>query len=326
MLLAGCATPPQTRLLEAHPPPFLGPEEQVLPVPFVAQEAYQCGPAALAMVLAQRGRQVDPASLVEEVYLPARHGSLQPELLAAVRRRQLLPLPVEPRLEALIHWVASGRPVLVLQNLGLAWYPRWHYAVVVGFDGARRELLLHSGRTPRYRISWATFERTWARAGYWGFVVLEPGERPLATDPEGYLRAAAALEKVAPEVDRVALWEAAAAVWPERPEFAFLYATALAESGHRQAAEARLRALLERHPDFLPAWNNLAHLLLARGDAAGAAALARRGLALAGGRHPVLERTLAEALAASSRPSTSGAGAPAESGSAPPAPASRTAP
>ena len=29
---------------------------------------------------------------------------------------------------------AGALTLLVLQNLGLSWLPRWHYAVVVGYD------------------------------------------------------------------------------------------------------------------------------------------------------------------------------------------------
>ena len=40
-------------------------------------------------------------------------------------------------------------PVVVLQNLGLSFAPRWHYAVLVGHDLATRELVLRSGDHPR---------------------------------------------------------------------------------------------------------------------------------------------------------------------------------
>src|SRR5512139_1678185 len=115
--------------------------------PFLPQARYQCGPAALATVLAARGVTVSPEELVREVYLPARQGGL-------------LAVAVEPDLDAVLEEVAAGNPVLVLQNLGLDWLPRWHYAVVVGYDLDAQELLLRSGTEPRRVTQFAVFLNT----------------------------------------------------------------------------------------------------------------------------------------------------------------------
>ena len=55
-------------------------------VPFVPQERYYCGPAALAMVLAWSGLPLTQEDLVPEVYTPGRKGSLRTDVLAASRR------------------------------------------------------------------------------------------------------------------------------------------------------------------------------------------------------------------------------------------------
>src|SRR5690606_15890104 len=87
--LAGCVGAPQSAALLASW------DEQALPlhspilldnVPFFAQDEYQCGPAALATVLVADGVEVTPEELVDQVYVPARQGSLQIEMLAAPRR------------------------------------------------------------------------------------------------------------------------------------------------------------------------------------------------------------------------------------------------
>ena len=85
-----------------------------------------------------RGMTVTPGELIPQVYLPAREGSLQAEIVAATCRRGLLAPPVEPALDALLAEIAAGHPVLVLQNLGLNWLPRWHYAVAIGYDDLER--------------------------------------------------------------------------------------------------------------------------------------------------------------------------------------------
>ncbi len=59
--------------------------------------SYQCGPAALATVLAASGVEVTADELVPEVYLPGRRGSLQPELVAATRNRDRVPYVLPPR-------------------------------------------------------------------------------------------------------------------------------------------------------------------------------------------------------------------------------------
>ena len=172
VMLAGCATPQTDRLLEsatAFPRPV-----ELTAVPFFPQEAYQCGPAALATVLNGSGLNVTPEELTPQVYLPERQGSLQFELLAAARRHGRVPYVLRPQLEAITTEIASGNPVLVLQNLGISAMPFWHYAVVVGFDLARAEVVLRSGREHRHVTSLRTFEHTWRRGDYWAVVVLPP--------------------------------------------------------------------------------------------------------------------------------------------------------
>ncbi|MDW8252235.1 MAG: PA2778 family cysteine peptidase, partial [Myxococcales bacterium] len=197
-LLAGCAGP-QARALLAQPPAALAERVELEEVPFHPQELYQCGPAALATVLAHSGAAVTPEALVPEVYLPARGGSLQAEMLAAARRHGRLAYPLAPQLADLLAEVAAGTPVLVLQNLALLPPARWHYAVVVGYDLAREEIVLRSGTTRRLALSLAAFERTWARAGRWAMVVVPAEKIPVTAVEERYLAAAVALERSAPE-------------------------------------------------------------------------------------------------------------------------------
>ena len=77
--LLGCATlSPQAELRSQA-------AVRVAEVPFVAQAAYQCGPAALAMLLQHADVQVAADELTPSVYLPERRGSLQAELIAAAQ-------------------------------------------------------------------------------------------------------------------------------------------------------------------------------------------------------------------------------------------------
>ena len=120
-------------------------------VPFYPQKAYQCGPAALAMVLEWSGINVDPDTLVPEVFTPSHKGSLQSALIGTARRHSRIAYPISS-LSDMLTEVAAGHPVIVLQNLGLSWYPVWHYAVVVGYDLPQGIVILHSGVTRERRF------------------------------------------------------------------------------------------------------------------------------------------------------------------------------
>lgn len=157
-------------------------------VPFFAQEELQCGPASLAMVLAWGGLAIRPDDLVSQVYTEQRRGSLQLSIVASARRHGRIAVRIES-IRELAAELAAGNPVLVLQNLGLGWYPVWHYAVAIGYDTGRGEIVLHTGTRPARAVPMPVFERTWARSGFWGLVVTAPDRLP-ALDDEARLRAA----------------------------------------------------------------------------------------------------------------------------------------
>jgi ABC-type bacteriocin/lantibiotic exporter with double-glycine peptidase domain len=68
-----------------------------------------------------------------------------------------------------------------LLNLRWAVWPQWHYAVVVGFDRTREEILLHSGLQARQVMSLQDFDRQWASAQRWGLLI-RPPRRPAVSD------------------------------------------------------------------------------------------------------------------------------------------------
>ena len=117
-----------------------GPTVQLDTTPFFPQREHECGPAALATLLGAAGQEASPEVLAPLLLVPGFEGSLQPELLAQARRRGFVAQPIAPTLAALVAELRAGRPVLVLQNNGLGWYPKWHYAVVIGYDPGPRSL------------------------------------------------------------------------------------------------------------------------------------------------------------------------------------------
>ncbi|MDH5737835.1 MAG: PA2778 family cysteine peptidase, partial [Gammaproteobacteria bacterium] len=151
--LSGCSNTPLTDQLLKQPPADLSVRRDLQSVPFFPQDAYQCGPAALATLLRHRDIQTEPDKLTDRVYLPARRGSLQVEMIATARSFGLLTYPLKPDLYQVLKEVDAGNPVLVFQNLSLPFWPQWHYAVVAGYDLPQRELILRSGTIARHRIS-----------------------------------------------------------------------------------------------------------------------------------------------------------------------------
>jgi tetratricopeptide (TPR) repeat protein len=293
-LLAGCAAPQVAELVERRPAD-LPASAEIASVPFFAQEDYQCGPASLAAVLVYAGRGATPDSLVPQVYLPGRKGSLQAEMLAGARRHGLVAYRIAPRLESLLGEIAAGTPVLVLQNLGLAWVPLWHYAVAIGYDLDARILVLRSGVTRRLEMSLDTFERTWARSGYWAMLALSPERLPGEAVEHAYVAAVAALERVDPAAARRG-YEAALLRWPQSLAAELGRGNASYALHDLAAAAAAYRHATQRHPASADAWNNLAQALIELGSRDEALVAARRALALGGPRLPAYRETLEDIL------------------------------
>ncbi|EIU3500045.1 PA2778 family cysteine peptidase [Pseudomonas aeruginosa] len=237
-------------------------------VPFFPQEAYQCGPAALATMLGQRGLALTPGQLKDEVFIPGREGSLQLEMVAAARRHGMLVYPLQGGLESVLEEVAAGNPVLVLQNQAFSWWPRWHFAVAVGFDRERRELVLRSGITRRWVTDFTSFESTWKRSGRWAVLTL-PGDRlPATAAAVPWLKAASDSEETGhPKVARRA-YEEAVRRWPEDAFAWFALGNSRYAAGDSAAAEQAMLTSVERRADFAAGWFNLSQLLAERGCAA----------------------------------------------------------
>lgn len=290
LLLAGCATP-QLGALLANRPAGLPDRVELETVPFYPQELYQCGPAALATTLTHAGVATTPEALVPQVYLPGREGSLQAEMLAAARRHDRVAYRLAPRLEQVLQEVAAGTPVLVFQNLAFAFAPRWHYAVVVGYDLPREEIILRSGTTRRLDTTLSNFERTWARGEYWAMVTLPADRLPATAAEERYVAAVAALERVSAAAAQRA-YATALERWPRNLVARIGLGNAAYALRDLPAAEAAYREATRHHPGAADAWNNLAQTLLERGRREEATAAARRAVELGGPRLAHYEATL----------------------------------
>lgn len=265
LCLGGCATLPQESMLHAEQQRQLPRALELEATPFFPQTDYQCGPAALATVLQAHGIQATPEALSPGVYLPGRKGSLQVEIIAAARQHHGLPYVLETSFSALLTEVASGNPVLVLQNLGLGWLPRWHYAVVVGYDLDREMLILRSGTLKQRHVSFAVFKRTWRRADNWGLVVLPAGEIPVTATVTAYLKAVHAFEETGLTEQAAKAYRAATRRWPGQGETWLMAGNVAFREQRIEEATADFLQATRLAPTDIRGWNNLAYALREQG-------------------------------------------------------------
>jgi tetratricopeptide (TPR) repeat protein len=291
--LCGCAATPQAHSLLQSGFNQLPPQVELADVPFFAQEAFQCGPASLASALNAAGFAATPESLKPMLYLPGRRGSLQVEMLAAARRHNALGYTLSPKLQDVLLEIASGTPVVVLQNLAFNWYPKWHYAVVIGYDIHRGEIILRSGLEHRQALPMRTFEHTWARSGYWAMVVLPLGKMPVTAKATEFLSAVSVLEKTSDPASAFSAYRAALIRWPGN----LIAQIGLGNNAYRMGdlaqAEAAFRQAAQDHPESAAAANNLAQTLADQGRFPEALEMAQKAVGLGGELLQTARETLA---------------------------------
>ena len=269
--LGGCTSMvPQTMGLREAWPAGVARQTEIGAVPFYPQLDYQCGPSALATTLVHAGVDVTPDDLVKSVYLPARQGSLQVEMLAAPRRHGRVSYQLAPRFDDLLREVAAGNPVIVLLDNGLGPVTIWHYAVVVGFDYPAGELYLRSGETKRRAVPFTIFEYSWKKSNYWAMLTMAPGRIPVTATEPAYLAAITAMDRVGSAGDSIAAYTSFLERWPDNAGASIGLANRHYAAGALPQAESVLRPALSRNPDSVAVLNNLAQTLsdLGRNDEA----------------------------------------------------------
>lgn len=274
-------------------PEILSPGVELEKVPFYPQKKYQCGPSSLAMALTYSDMPITPEALESQVYTPSQKGSLQMAMIGATRRQGRIAYPIHG-LNSLWPELAAGHPVIVLQNLGLSWLPVWHYAVVIGYDFPENYIILRSGVTERKKISFATFEKTWAHSDYWGMLVLKPTQLPAITTENEYLAAVYGLEKTQQNYAAIQGYQTALTRWPKSLVAFMGMGNSRNELGDLHGAEDAFKKAIQHHPNAAVAYNNLAEILSKQGRKPEAIAAAQRAVAIGGPMKEVYESTLLE--------------------------------
>lgn len=255
-LLLGCVTPArQTENLLLKPgalPVFY----QIQQVTFVDQTVGYCGPATLTMAMRWAGLDISIDEVASQVYTPGMKGSLQSDLVSASRRHGLMAIPIH-KLSALLAEIAAGHPVIIFENLGLSWAPNWHYALVLGYDLKKQEIIMHSGHEAFYHWDMRKFERSWMLGDYWGLVVLPAGELAVSADELTNVSSAVGLEQAEKYKEAEKSYRKILDKWPTSLVALIGLANLTYYNGHRNETLILLQRALRYHPKSAAARHNL---------------------------------------------------------------------
>jgi ABC-type bacteriocin/lantibiotic exporter with double-glycine peptidase domain len=172
ILSAGCGA----KSFEAVRPRIEARGHYIDGVPFVKQSGNDCGPAALAGVLAYYGRPADLAAITTAIYLPKLRGTLPMDLEQYARTAGFQTRSSGSTMDDLKAAIGRNNPVICLLDLGFGPYRQPHYVTVTGFDDGNKIVIMHDGATANRTMTYETFGKYWSRAGNWMIVITpQPG-------------------------------------------------------------------------------------------------------------------------------------------------------
>ncbi|WP_339669803.1 PA2778 family cysteine peptidase [Dasania marina] len=242
----------------------LAPSHNIANLPYYPQIEDQCGPSSLATMLGVQGIVVSPEQLREKIYIPGKEGTVTTEMIARARRYGLLVYPLAPELLDVLAEINAGNPVLVMQNLGFNWLPRWHFSVAMAYDLKRQTISLRSGTELKHEIGFSLFAKTWRRANSWAVVLTQPDNLPATATAAAVVQAASQLEQVGELQAAYKVYQAVLTQWPQTTLAAFGAGNAAYALGHYGQAEQHFTDYIAQQPQAAQGWNNLAYTLIKR--------------------------------------------------------------
>jgi hypothetical protein len=257
-LLYGCATSTRQTdaLIKKHPE--LPTSKKIENVPFVKQTKNHCGPATLWMNLKYFKTEIPLEKLSSQMYTPGVKGTFQSEMLSSARSAGYLAIPIKD-LNSLLLEISSDHPVIVFQNLGFSFYPKWHYALAVGFDLNGPDIILHTESDEYEKDDMRMFERSWNLAGFWGLLLLPPGKLSKTQDELAHAQGAAALEELQQFENAEKIYQSILKKWPTNlASFIGLGNISYQQKKYKLTLNY-LKKAVSFHPQSAMAWHNLAY-------------------------------------------------------------------
>ncbi len=167
LLISGCAVSKRA----AFECPSSLPRFRMLRVPSFLQTAYQCGPAALAMVLNFYGADVIPDDITASVYSTALKGTLITDLKNYARK--FFPRTKIAKLDMceLLAYISKGVPPILFVDLGGSIVKRPHYLVATGYDLDKGIVYVHTGYEANAPSDMGSLEEAWKKTGHLAIIV-----------------------------------------------------------------------------------------------------------------------------------------------------------
>ncbi|WP_409522312.1 peptidase C39 family protein [Pseudomonas sp.] len=187
--LSGCAGTP------APLPNDLAQRVEIGSVPFFRGNAHHGGALALAAMLSQQGVSITPGLLDGPLRLPQELDRLDTSIPRVAHEYGMVVYPLDKRLDALLRQVAAGDPVLLRYQEGSSFWAEPRYAVMVGYDRYKQQVLLRAGMSRRLSMDFKAFEQAWAEQGRWAVLIQPPRRLPAQVDRARWLQAAEALAR-----------------------------------------------------------------------------------------------------------------------------------
>lgn len=164
-------------------------------VPVIKQDDYHCGPATLAMVMQYHGGKQRPEEMAHGLFHKKLKGSFFPEMKSRARAEGMMVLEIND-LKKVFEEVRAGNPVIVLQNNGIKFFPRWHFAVLTGMDFDGPDVYLNDGNKKVNVDDMRLFERSFILGGRRALVILPAGKLGATSSEIDHVEAALMLESL----------------------------------------------------------------------------------------------------------------------------------
>jgi hypothetical protein len=260
VLLGACAAGPQFSQYKVS-----GQATELNSVPYLEQDGYQGGPAALAMMLGASGVQVTPADLLPQTWNAKVNDSPRPWLIATTTRYGRVPFLVRSHhmdLEA-VKLVQAGHPLMVLLHTG-AFSKHWLFAVVTGIDPGANEYILRSGSDRRFTMSYGGFVADWKDGGYWAMLTQRPGDIPDGVSAQEWMAAAEPFTQAGKPEAALQAYGAVTQRWPREGDAWIGMGKAYAVLHNLTGATTALQNAINVAPRNAAAYDTLAQVLLQR--------------------------------------------------------------
>ncbi len=176
--------------------------------------------------------------------------------------------------------------------------PKWHYAVIIGYDLEAGLIYLHTGIEKKYSVGWKVFKRTWKRAKNWGMVAITPHKVPASVDislanKARYLNEIIGFERTQQWNTAITAYQTSLNKWTNNNIALIGLGNSYYQLKKTKEAEQALQKLISTHPGSAIGHNNLAQLLFETGKIKKAFSHAQQAVNIGGKHLSEFQKTLA---------------------------------